>query len=116
MHYVKGCSKKRAAANPYIQWFDPRDLLPPHTLTREDDALSLAAEFHKHGWNHSEPALVGYHNYGAIQLLSGTHRCYAARLAGIQVPVVLHSREIVALAYGDTEAWTNIMDSGSVDY
>lgn len=90
-------------------WVSPDDCDPPHTLdmSSEHDAKKveqLLAAFIADGFNKDYPALVGYPLNGRIQLLSGTHRQFAAKLAGIQLPVTLWLRSDVEETWG-TDLW-----------
>jgi len=60
--------------------------------------------FVKDGFDTSKSALVGYPLNGRIQLLSGTHRHTAAKMAGIKLPVTLWLRSDVEKTWG-TELW-----------
>ena len=60
------------------------------------------------GFDHNEPALVGYIRDGRIQLLSGTHRHLAAQLAGIQLPVTLWLHSDIKEMWA-TELWENVI-------
>ena len=99
-----------------VVWLNPNTLTPPHRLTREDAMLDLAVQFYRSGWDRTKPALVAYEHVNRIQLLSGTHRCIAARLAGIEVPVSVQSYAMVALAHGNVDVWRNVMESGNIEY
>ena len=88
---------------------DADDCIAPHglDLEGEHDAKKVAflkEAFENNGFDPNEPALVGYPLNGKIQLLSGTHRHLAAKLAGIQLPVVIHLRSWVEQTWG-TELW-----------
>ncbi len=90
-------------------WVNAEDCDPPHGLdmSSDHDALKVelfTATFAKYGFDKNFPALVGYPLDGRIQLLSGTHRHMAAKLAGIKLPVTLWLRSDIEARWG-TELW-----------
>jgi len=92
-------------------WVDADDCNPPHGLDMEsprdaDKVAMLQAAFEKDGFDPSYPALVGYPLEGKIQLLSGTHRHMAGKLAGVKLPVTLFLRSDVEETWG-TDWWDN---------
>lgn len=97
------------------QLLNPNECLPPHRVTRPEHRDALALAFVRDGWDPNEPALVGYRLLtGQVQLLSGSHRWDAARLANISIPVVIYKREDVDDAWGNVRRWFEIMRSGDV--
>ena len=102
---------KRLAS--FIIWVSPDDCMPPHGLDmqRERDANKvkmLADAFWANGFDKNEPALVGYPLDGKIQLLTGTHRHEAAKLAGILLPIKMWLRSDVEEMWG-TELWDTVI-------
>ncbi len=93
-------------------WVKARACDPPHGVTHPDKMFLLYRQFHKHGWAENEPALVGYEIDRRIQLLSGSHRWEAARLADIYIPVVITPYATVKQSHGDLTAWQQLMESG----
>lgn len=93
-------------------WLDPQACDPPHGVTHPDKEVDLAREFHVRGWHPDHPALVGYELGRRVQLLSGSHRWAAAKMAGIKIPVVVHPEATIVRAYGDLDAWKTLMHSG----
>jgi hypothetical protein len=96
----------------------PDDCLPPHGLDMQSDrdankVKHLAEEFAKNGFDENEPALVGYPIDGKIQLLSGTHRHLAAKIAEIQLPTTLWLRSDVERAWG-TDEWNKLIEDTPV--
>lgn len=94
-------------------WVDPTDCFAPHSLDmyskRDNEKVeNLKNAFEKSGFDLNEPALVGYPLENGIQLLSGTHRHLAAKLAGIKLPVSLWLRSDIERTWG-TELWTDVI-------
>ena len=97
-----------------LVWVDPDDCNPPHSLdlTSEHDLLKvefLQNEFETNGFDLNMPALVGYPLDGRIQLLSGTHRHLAAKLAKIKLPITLWLRSDVESTWG-TDLWPRTIE------
>jgi ParB-like chromosome segregation protein Spo0J len=96
-----------------MMWRNPETLTPPHGVTHPEKVEMLAQEFAAHGWGKGYPALVGYTTADEqVQLLSGSHRWAAARLAKIAIPVVVIPFTDICAAWGDEEAWQRIMLMG----
>lgn len=98
---------------PALVWVEPVDCNPPHSLDLmsrhdADKVADLFAKFVRDGFDLHRPALVGYPKDNKIQLLSGTHRHYAANLAGIKLPVTMWLRSYVEAAWG-TKHWDIII-------
>lgn len=98
-----------------ILWVDAKDCMPPHGLdlsSRHDsDKVCMLVDcFESLGFDKQKPALVGYPLDGMIQLLSGTHRHFAADLTGIKLPVVLWRRVDIERAWGQLEDWLRVME------
>lgn len=97
-----------------VLWVHPSDCDPPHGLDMEAEhdrkkVKDLFDAFAAEGFNKKYPALVGYPNgEGRIQLLSGTHRHFAAVMAGILLPVTLWLRSDVEESWG-MEEWARVM-------
>jgi hypothetical protein len=73
--------------------------------------VDLANEFAEKGWNLEKGPLIGYPGFeGNVQLLSGSHRYEAAKMAGLDIPVQLYSRQEIYDAYGDLSRWREIME------
>lgn len=87
----------------------PDECDPPHKISHEDKYIELANEFVENGWGSSYPPLVGYEFCGRIQLLTGSHRWAAAKLAGIQIPIKILSYNQVQAANGDLLEWERIL-------
>lgn len=95
---------------------DAWECAPPHRVDRPELVRALACVFAMSGWDPDCPKLVGYEvgepgNVG-VQLLSGSHRWEAARLAGIKIPMVIFPYEIVLKAFGDVDLWRELMAAG----
>lgn len=101
------------SASGKLMWLDPSRCDPPHRPVREEQVVDLANAFLS-GWGANKPALVGYEMNGRIQLLSGSHRHAASLLAGIRIPVVLKPLAVVESAWGDLDAWAEVMRDESV--
>ena len=120
--------------NTVITWLHPCDCNPPHGLdltpgSRDWEKVKWLYEmFNVYGFDLSKSALVGYPLDDRIQLLSGTHRYWAAALvgyplddriqllssthrywaaAGILLPVTIWLRSYVE-AYWGTPEWNTI--------
>lgn len=94
-------------------WLHPNDCRPPHGLDLLSQKTLLKIEylvdrFVKNNFDSREPALVGYPLDGKIQLLSGTHRHFAAKRAEVLLPVTLWLRSDIEKAWG-TDNWKEIM-------
>lgn len=93
----------------------PEDCEAPHGLdlspgSRDSTKVHWLTEaFSRRGFDHTEPALVGYPLDGKVQLLSGTHRLEAAKRAGIRIPVMMRLRSEVEAAWG-TEKWNSLIN------
>jgi hypothetical protein len=85
---------------------------PPHGVTHPEKAEELRVAFARDGWRPSAPALVGYEHSGRVQLLSGSHRHAAALATAILIPVVLVDYDEVRHAFGNVNAWLEIMARG----
>lgn len=96
-------------------WLDPDDCDPPHSLDMKSKhdyykVEMLVEDFVNAGFNKNCSALVGYPFNDRIQLLSGTHRHMAAKLAGIKLPVTIWLRSDIEERWG-TDLWDKtIMD------
>jgi hypothetical protein len=87
---------------------------PPHRVARPEQVVELANAFARAGWGRGEPALVGYPLEGRVQLLSGSHRYAAAKMAHLDfLPVAFWSLHAIEKAFGDLWEWGTIMDSGA---
>ena len=93
----------------YKQWIHPSRLIPPHDVTHQNRVEGLAASMEADGWRGED--LIGYQwSDHRIQLLSGSHRLEAAKLAGLlRIPVVIYTHGQVWAAWGDTEKWQQLM-------
>jgi superfamily II DNA or RNA helicase len=79
------------------------DLTPGSSSAKKVD--HIAEEFGESGYDMERPPLVGYEVApDDIQLLDGGHRAQAAQRAGIDVPVLVKSRDAM-LAARDTPEW-----------
>jgi hypothetical protein len=84
----------------------PGDCDPPHDLDMTPGSRDwikvemLKAAFLKDGFDPTKPALVGYPLNGKVQLLSGTHRWWAAREIGMFLPVRLLLRSVWESKWG----------------
>lgn len=79
-------------------------------MTHPEKRDDLRRCFEQDGWDYEQPPLTGYLHEGYVQLLSGSHRWSAARLADILVPVIVYTRAEVEAAWGDLERWKELMD------
>lgn len=86
---------------------------PPHRVTHPEKLLTIMQAIKKDGWDPTCPSLVAYQSYdGHIQLVSGSHRWAAAKLAGAMIPVWLYPLDVFEEAYGDLEMWRDLLASG----
>jgi ParB-like chromosome segregation protein Spo0J len=92
-----------------IMKLKPEDCYPPHKVSRPDQVIDLANSFLERGWD--GPKLVGYPLGDKIQLLSGSHRYEAAKLVGIDLPVVVVPYEVIGEIWGMDE-WSKLMKLG----
>lgn len=97
----------------YVTLVHPRDCIPPHSLdmsSRHDYEKVEYLEdcFREKGFDNSYPALVGYPNEGRVQLLSGTHRHYAALKTDTLLPVTLWLRSYIEKSWG-TDYWFKVI-------
>lgn len=90
----------------------PNDCDAPHAVSRPEQVIDLANEFVRNGWDKTKPKLIAYPYNGRLQLLSGTHRQAAAKLAEIDIPIVLVSYETVEKTWG-TDNWFLLMQLGN---
>ena len=91
-------------------WVNPWDCDLPHRVARQHQVVELAEQFVASGWDPEKPALVGYQLDDRLQLLSGTHRCAAARLAGLKrIPVLVWRQDIIEDSWGKLRKWKRIM-------
>ena len=103
----------RSSIHMKIQLLSPDECMPPHSAKREEVVVSLANYFYNKGWGRGFPALLGYPWEGKIQLLSGSHRWAAAKMAGLEkVPVLVYPYETIDKAWGHSELWRELMKSG----
>ena len=94
------------------QWLHPTRCKPPHKVTHPEKLEQLIVDFQLFGWMDSHPHLVGYRVLHTIQLLSGSHRWAAARVVGIDIPVVVVPHQQVWDAWGDVGKWKTLMQLG----
>jgi ParB-like chromosome segregation protein Spo0J len=99
-----------------IYLLNPISLTPPHAISNLEKYHELLDAFCRDGrWGAGYPPLVGYisverwHN-SSVQLLSGSHRYAAAKVAGINIPVRIRRWIDVWSAFGDLQAWRRIMN------
>ena len=93
-----------------LKWLPVTLCDPPHSVSRPNQVVDLANDFHETGWY--GPALVGYPLNGRIQLLTGSHRYAAARLSEKdQLPVYLVSLAEVEAFWGNVGQWKRILNS-----
>jgi hypothetical protein len=90
---------------------NPADLALPHEYDMTpgkgsaEKVEQMRGDFEAGGYDMDQPPLVGYEvTPGDIQLLDGGHRAQAAQQAGIDVPVLIKSREDMKNAQG-TPQW-----------
>lgn len=93
---------------PTISWINPLLCRPPHRLTHPEKYEELIEEFEKNGWGHGFPALIGYKYESYIQLISGTHRWFAAVEVDMDIPVVLYDPEYMIEIWG-TDRWLELI-------
>lgn len=65
---------------------NPENILPVNEITDADKFAALVYDF-EHGGYSGRPILAGELGDGQFQALTGSHRIYAAREAGIDIPV-----------------------------
>ena len=100
-------------------WVNPDDCMAPHGLDMSSEyhynkVEWLRKQFVEDGFSLNESALVGYPLDGKIQLLSGTHRHRAAKLAGIDLPVTMWLRSDIERLWGTPE-WMEVTEDISVN-
>lgn len=90
----------------------PEKCIPPHKITHPDKTQTIWLSMLRNGW--LGDALVGYPEFktDCVQLLSGTHRWAAAYRHGIKIPVMVVPRTEIWNAYGQLEAWQEMMSLG----
>jgi hypothetical protein len=91
-----------------ILHLNPVECDPPHRLTHPEKMESLCDEFEKNGFGVGFPVLLGYQFENSIQLISGTHRRFAAIIVGISIPVMVMTYEYIRSIWG-TEAWVELL-------
>src|ERR1700753_448665 len=86
-------SRGGAAFKP-DDYLEAKRIEPVNSVTDPKKLEGLIERFREDGWN-GRPILVikGHHN--GVQALTGSHRIYAAKKAGIEVPVVEVNPEIL---------------------
>jgi len=99
-----------------IIWLHPNDCDPPHGLNMGDweKVKRLYTMFVAKGFDLTKSALVGYPLNGRVQLLSGTHRHRAAKVADILLPVTLWLRSDIEAYWGKPE-WSTVMQDIPVE-
>jgi ParB-like chromosome segregation protein Spo0J len=98
-----------------IQWINIEDCMPPHRVSRIEQAENFAVTFRKNGWDLQKPALIGYLWENKIQLLSGSHRYWGACRAGLnRIPVVIRTYKEVDTAWGNLSEWAEIMTAPKI--
>lgn len=99
----------------YLGLFNPILLNPPHKITHKDKLTQLKESMRVEGWK-GKP-LVGYRDGDVVQLISGTHRRFAAVIAGLMVPVIVWDFQTIRDGFGNLERWNEIMKgSGAMQY
>lgn len=96
------------------QMFHPSWCVPPHRLTHQEKYEELVQDFIKNkGWSSGYPVLIGYWFENKIQLISGTHRYYAAITADILLPIEILQFEYVYSIWG-TDTWIEMIKNPKV--
>lgn len=99
-----------------LHYLHPNECMPPHGVSHPNFIVDLANKFAENGWNSEHPALVGYPWEGKVQLLSGTHRWFAATKAELEkIPVYVYPHALVEYVWG-TDAWKVMMKTGDNIY
>lgn len=98
-----------------IEWIDTSRCRPPHRVTRPEQVEMLYNSFQQsNGWGLNQPSLLGYTLDGGvkndIQLLSGSHRWAAAKIANIKIPVVIKSFKEVYSVWGNLFEWKKLFN------
>src|SRR3990167_4187794 len=95
-----------------LRLVEPKKCVPPHRITHPTKTQEIWMSMRRNGW--FGEALVGYPEFktDCIQLLSGTHRWAAAYKLGLKLPVMVIPRDQIWDAYGDLEAWQELMRLG----
>jgi hypothetical protein len=91
-----------------VIWINPYLCRPPHRLTHPDKFEELVEVFEQNGWGDGYPALIGYKYESYIQLVSGTHRWFAAATVDMDIPVVLYTAEHMNEIWG-TDRWVEMI-------
>lgn len=102
---------KETTPECYLAWVDPWLCELPHRITQPGKVRFLCSMFRAYGWDLSKHALVGYLWNDKIQLLDGTHRAAAARLAKIDIPIVIFDGAYVETLWGRS-GWLDLMKAG----
>ena len=98
-----------------VQLLPINHCMPPHSVSRHNDVIDFANEFATNGWGPGYPNLLGYPWEGKIQLLSGSHRWAAAKMAGLEsIPVLVYPYKDIEYAWGNSEHWRLLMRSGEI--
>jgi len=87
------------------EWTSPRSIEPPHEVRDKKKLTDLAKKMEKEGWQ-GRPILAIDLGRGQ-EALTGSHRIAAAKIAGIDVPVVMVDEDI---ANYEDENGKNIRD------
>lgn len=95
---------------PPTQLLAPAECRPPHRVTHPEKRDDLVISFLEFGWDLSHPDLVGYQEDGYVQLLSGSHRFDAARIADINLPVRVYRRAEIEEIWGNLDEWRRMID------
>lgn len=94
---------------PY-RWLDTMMCLPPHRVTHWEKFAALYEAFVVGGWGRGQPALLGYDFGGYIQLVTGSHRWWAADAVPMKIPVSVYPFECVKEIWG-TDCWVKWRDN-----
>jgi hypothetical protein len=79
---------------------DPSDIEPLNGITDQIKYESLVQSFKRDGYN-GVPVLVGNECIGIYEAITGSHRIYAAREAGIDIPCVIIDDDEIFLRISD---------------
>lgn len=94
-----------------VKWIYPKHCNPPHRVTHPEKLRDLYEQFNLKGWDITKPPLLGYSDK-KIQLISGSHRHAAAKLADIRIPVIIYPMKRILKIWG-TEEWLHVLSSAN---
>ena len=86
--------------------------VPPHRVTHPEKLNELISDFKRFGWNNNKPKLIGYWFRGKIQLITGSHRWFAAEETQTQIPVKIYDYAYIESIWG-TDKWVKLIQENT---